>query len=478
MVDAGLGRSRAVSEVKPARVLAMCSGITFMAFLDFTVVNIAFPDILKSFEHTSLNTVTWVVSGYAVMFAALLAPAGRIADSIGRRTVLLWSLGVFTIASFVCGVAPSIGWLIAGRFLQGAAAGGMIPAALGLILSTTPRERIPRAVATWSAASGFSAVIGPSVGGVLLRVLDWRWVYFVNLPIGVVLLLGGLAVLPGHVRGSGGRLPDSVGSVALGLGIAGVVSALTEGDQWGWADARTIGLGVIGLALIGVTVLRSRAHEAPAIDTTVWRSPTYKIANLGLAMLSANMFAWNLAAPLFATTIWHWTILETAGALCIGGVASMAGSLSAGRLTTPAAHVKVAMAACLLFTASNAIWASGLYGTTSNFWTAWLPAGILGGIGLGLGFTCLSTLAAGAVTPVKFAGGLGMTVAVRQVGGAVGVAGFAAIMVSSVTPRSLSAFHHVFVAAMAVNIACALLASTLLGQRFSRRAEARADTGV
>jgi EmrB/QacA subfamily drug resistance transporter len=477
MVDARLRRNRTVSDVKPARVLAMCSGITFMAFLDFTVVNIAFPDIRESFAPTSLSTLTWIVSGYAIMFAALLAPAGRIADSIGRRTVLLWSLAVFTIASFVCGVAPSIGWLIAGRFLQGTAAGEMIPAALGLILSTTPRERIPRAVATWSAASGFSAVIGPSVGGVLLRVLDWRWVYFVNLPIGVALLLGGLAVLPGHVRGSGGRLPDPLGSVALGVGIAGIVSALTEGDQWGWRDARTIGLGVIGLALIGVTVLRSRAHEAPAIDTAVWRSPKYKIANLGLAMLSANMFAWNLAAPLFATTIWRWTILETAGALCVGGVASMAGSLSAGRLRTPAAQVKVAILACLLFAGSNAIWASDLYGSTSNFWSGWLPAALLGGAGLGLGFTCLSTLAASAVEPLKFAGGLGMTVAVRQVGGAIGVAGFAAIMVSSAAPGSLSSFHHVFVAAMAVNIVCALLASTLLGQRFGRRADTRTDTG-
>lgn len=478
MVDADLGSKRTADAVNPARILAMCSGITFMAFLDFTVVNIAFPDILKDFEHTSLSTLTWIVSGYAVMFAAVLAPAGRIADSVGRRTVLLWSLALFTIASLICGVAPSVGWLIAGRFLQGAAAGGMIPAALGLILSTTPRERIPRAVATWSAASGFSAVIGPSVGGVLLRVLDWRWVFFINVPIGVALLLGGLAVLPAHVRGSGSRLPDAIGSASLALGIAGVVSALTEGDQWGWRDARTIGLGVAGLVLIGVTILRSRAHAAPAVDLAVWRSPTYKIANVGLALLSANMFAWNLAAPLFATTVWHWTILETAGVLCIGGVGSMVGSLSAGRLTTPGALVSVAILACLLFAGSNAIWASSLFGPTSNFWGGWLPAGILGGVGLGLGFTCLSTLAARAVEPLKFAGGLGMTVAVRQVGGAVGVSGFAAIMVSSATSGSLSAFHHVFVAAAAVNILCALLMSTLLGQHFGRRTETQTDTGA
>lgn len=478
MADAGLEQTRTAGGVDPARVLAMCSGITFMAFLDFTVVNIAFPDILADFELTSLNTLTWIVSGYAVMFAALLAPAGRVADSIDRRAVLLWSLVVFTLASLICGVAPSVGWLIAGRFLQGAAAGGMIPAALGLILSTTPRERIPRAVATWGAAAGFSAVVGPAVGGVLLRVLDWRWVFFINLPIGAALLAGGLVVLPGHVKAAGSRLPDAIGSIALGLGIACIVSALTEGDQWGWRDVRTIGLGVIGLLLIGAALLRSRAHAAPAIDLAVWRNPTYTIATLGLGMLSAMMFAWNLAAPLFATTIWHWTILETAGALGIGAVASVVGSLSAGRLTNPATQVKVAILACLLFAGSNAIWASDLFGSSSNFWGGWLPAALLGGAGLGLGFACLSTLAAGSIPPLKFAGGLGMTVAFRQVGGAVGVAGFAAIMVSSAEPGSLSAFHHVFVAAIAVNIICALLVSALLGQRFGLRAGARTGTGA
>lgn len=462
MAEVAVERKRKAGEVNSARVLALCSGATFMAFLDFFVVNLAFPDISKDFAHTSIDTLTWIVSGFAIMFAALLAPAGRVADSIGRRTVFLWSLTGFTIASLACGSAQSVGWLITARFAQGAAAGGMIPAALGLILSTTPRERIPRAMAAWSIAAGFSAVIGPAVGGMLLSAFGWRSVFFINLPFGGALLLGGLAILPSHVRGSGDRMPDAIGCAAVALGIGSIVSALTEGDKWGWRDARTFGLGVIGLTLIVFAVLRSRRHHAPAIDIAVWRSPAYKMASLGLGLLSLTMFAWNLGAPLFATTIWHWTILETAGALSIGGVAAMAGSLSAGRLTTSATQVKVAILGCLLFAGSNAIWASNLFGSRSDFWGGWLPAALLGGGGLGLAFTCLSTLAAGAIAPLKFAGGLGMMLAVRQVGGAVGVAGFAAIMVSSAAPGSLSSFHHVFAAAMGVNIICALLVSALI----------------
>ncbi|HTZ42992.1 MAG TPA: MFS transporter [Jatrophihabitans sp.] len=443
--------------VDPARVLALCSGTTFIAFLDFSVVNLAFPDIGKDFPHASINTLTWIVSGYAVLFAALLAPAGRIADSIGRRTVFLVSLVAFTIASLGCGLAPTVGWLIAARFLQGAAAGGMIPAGLGLILASTPRERIPRAVGAWSMAAGFSSVIGPSVGGVLLRVFGWRSVFFINLPFGLLLLLGGLAVLPRHTRGSGDQLPDPVGSVGLGVGIACLVSALTEGDSWGWTDPRTLGLAAFGLALSVLAIARSRRHRAPAVDLGVWRSPVYRLANLGLGLLSLTMFVWMLAAPLFATAIWHWTVLETAGALSIGGVASMVGALLAGRVTGPGRHVRVAVLGCLMFAGSNAIWASSLFGSRPDFWAGWVPAAILGGGGLGLGFTCLSTLAAGTIPPLKFAGGLGMTLAVRQVGGAVGVAGLAAIMAASTRPGSLAAFHHVYAAALAANLCCALV---------------------
>ncbi|MFC0598390.1 MFS transporter [Streptomyces palmae] len=455
-------RTRNPEKVDPARVLALCSGASFMAFLDLSIISIAFPDILDDFPGTSLNTMTWILSGYSVMLAAVLTLAGRIADSVGRRTVFLWSLAAFTASSLVCALAPSVGWLVAARFVQGGAAGGMIPAALGLILSTTPRERIARAVGTWSAVAGFSAVFGPAAGGLLLRAFGWRSVFYVNLPLCGAMLIAAVVMLPRQLRGTGDRLPDAVGSVALALGIAGVVSALTEGDAWGWGDVRTIGLGGAGIALVVGAVLRSRTHRAPALETTVWRSPVFRTANVGLGLLNMTMYAWMLAAPLFAADIWHWSVLETAGALSVGAVSSMVGSLAAGRLTRPAAQVKVTVLGALSFAGSNAIWASSLFGSTPNFWGAWLPAAILGGGGLGLAITCLSTMAAGTVPPLKFAGGLGMTLTVRQVGGAIGVAGFASITASSADPGSVSSFHHVYVAAMIVNIVGALVICTML----------------
>ncbi|MBC3843034.1 hypothetical protein GXW82_31205 [Streptacidiphilus sp. 4-A2] len=130
--------------------------------------------------------------------------------------------------------------------------------------------------------------------------------------------------------------------------------------------------------MILVSVVRSRTHQSPAIDITLWRSRIFGIANIGLGLLSATMFAWMLGAPLFAADIWHWSVLDTAGALCVGGVSSMAGALAAGRLVNPAARVRVAMLGALCFAGSNAIWASALFGSRPDFPGAWLPAAILG----------------------------------------------------------------------------------------------------
>ncbi|HTZ44498.1 MAG TPA: MFS transporter [Jatrophihabitans sp.] len=451
--------------VDPKLILAVCSGATFIAFLDLSVVNIAFPQILKHFPGTSIDALTWIVSGYAVMFAALLTPGGRIADTLGRTRIFLGALTGFTLASMVCGAAPSVGWLVAGRFVQGGMAAGMIPAALGLILSTTPRERIPAAIGAWSAAAGFSAVVGPAVGGVLLEAFGWRSVFFINGPIGLLLLVAAMALLPRHLPAPGTRLPDPIGTVALALGIAGVVTALTEGDRWGWGSGRTLGLGVLGLVLLVGTWLRSRRHAAPAVDVALWQSARYTTCNAALAVLGVSMFAWMLGGPLFTTAIWHWSTLQTAGALSIGALASMVTSTVAGGIKTPQAQRWTAVLGCLLFAASSGIWASGLFGSHSNFWGGWVPSALLGGSGLGLALTCLSAAAAASVPPLRFAAGIGMTLTARQLGGALGAAMLAAIIASSAVPGSVSSFHHVYGAGAVIALVAAALAAAVAGPK-------------
>jgi hypothetical protein len=241
-----------------------------------------------------------------------------------------------------------------------------------------------------------------------------------------------------------------------------VVTALTEGDKWGWSSGRTIGLGVVGLVLLVGTWLRSRRHAAPAIDVALWQSRKYATCNTALAVLGVSMFAWMLGGPLFTTSIWHWSTLQTAGALSIGAVASMITSLIAGSIKTPAAQRWTAVLGCLLFAASSAIWASDLFGAQSDFWGGWVPSALLGGSGLGLALTCLSAAAAAAVPPLRFAAGIGMTLTARQLGGALGAAMLAAIIASSAVPGSVASFHHVYAAGTVIAVVAAVLAAAVV----------------
>src|SRR3954447_26039543 len=166
--------NEAATGVNPAKILMLTSGATFMAFLDTTVVNIAFPALHESFPDTSLTNLSWIVSGFGVAFAALLTPAGRLADTIGRRQVFLASVTLFTIASVLCAAAPNFDTLLVARVVQGIGGAGMIPSALGLVLAEMPPARRVEAVGIWGAAGSMAAAAGPSLGGVLIDATNWR----------------------------------------------------------------------------------------------------------------------------------------------------------------------------------------------------------------------------------------------------------------------------------------------------------------
>lgn len=464
-------------KISPGTVLLICTGATFMAFLDLSVVNIAFPKIIESFDTTPLTTLTWVVSGYAVLFAAILTPAGRLADIVGRAKVFLWALAGFILASIACGAATTPEWLITARFAQGALAAGMIPAALGLIMSTTPPQQLIKAIGTWSAVAGFSAVIGPAIGGLLIEQFGWRSIFYINVPIGLALLAGGFRVLPRQQATGQGKLPDIVGTVAFALAIGLVVTALTEGESWGWSSGRVVGLLTIGLALGLFAVLRSRTQASPAIATELWKSRPYAMVNLVSALFGVSMFAWLLAAALLVTSIWNWSIMQAAGAMSIGAVSSMVTSIIAGGVTKPNVQRWLVVIGAAMFAACTAWMGSPALGSEPEFWAVWVPTGILGGGGLGFTVTSLSSIAATSLPPMQFAAGVGMNLTARQVGGAFGTAMLAAILAADHT-TALDGFHDLYRACTVVTIVAAVAALGLLQRSAPTATEPAAGTPV
>lgn len=418
-----------------AAVLWVTAGATFMAFLDATVVNIAFPALRASFPTTSLASMSWVVSGFAITFAALLSPAGRLADIVGRRKVFLASIIVFTLASGLCAAAPDYGVLLGARVLQGIGAAGMIPSALSITLAETPPARRLAAVGVWGAAGSVAAAAGPSLGGVLIDAASWRSVFVINIPIGALIALMALRVIPAR-QPLGGPVPDPAGTVCAVLGIGGIVLGLTQGSDLGWSSAVTVAALAGGGVLVTLALARSRHHPAPVIETALWRSRTFAFANLTCLFAGAALFTWMLAGPLYLTTFWGYSVLRAGLAITPSALASAIGAIAIGR-KVPRNRQPAAIVVSLLIYGGAGMWMQSVLGFRHLYLAVWLPASLIAGTAVGAALTGLSSVAALSVPAPAFAGGTALNTTARQVGGALGVAAVAAIAGALTSPRGL-----------------------------------------
>ena len=436
------------ADSRPGPVLLLSAGATFIAFLDTTVVNVAFPDLARSFPADRVPDLSWVVSSYAVLFAALLTPLGRIADAFGRKRLFLLSLGAFTVASALCAMAPDLPFLIVARALQGAAAAGMIPAALGLLLATTPPAGLAAAIGAWGAAGSMATAAGPALGGVLVDAFGWRSVFLINVPVGVALVADGIGGLPERT-GAARRLPDPLGTVAFTAGVALLVLGLTKGSDWSWGSASTLGTAGGGLLLTAVALWRSARHAAPAVEVALFRSRTFAVASASAAFTGAALFAWLLSGPLFLTGVWHYSVLKAGFAVTPGALTSALAAVAVGKRARPR-HLPVVIGLSMAAFAAVGVWGFLRLGEQPDFLTLWLPMGLVGGAAFGATLTALSTAAAGSLPPSRFASGVGMTTTARQLGGALGVAATGAIIAAH-PAAGPHAFREVY-------LACALLA--------------------
>ncbi|MFA1538898.1 MFS transporter [Actinomadura monticuli] len=403
----------------------LAAGATFLAMLDATVANLAVPDLHADFPGSSLTGLTWVITLYATLFAALLAPAGRLADLVGRRALYLWGAGLFTLASLACALAPNVPVLLATRGVQGAAAAALIPASLALLLHDTPADRRAGAIGLWSAAGAFAAAIGPGLGGVLVDQFGWRSLFVINLPVGLAMLLGGLR-LPRAARGAG-RLPDLAGTVLLAAGIGGVALGVTQTQDWSWTDARTLALLLGGAALVALALHRSARHPVPALEISLWRNRRFAAANAASFLYGTALYSWLLLGVLFLTSEWHYSILKAGLASTPGAFTATAAAITMGRLTGRIGVRPAVVGGAAVMVAAG-IWVVASMPADPHFLTFWLPVGLLVGTGMGMLTTGTASAAALSAGPLRFAGATGLNTTARQLGGALGIAALAALL--------------------------------------------------
>jgi NTE family protein len=466
--DGGPSRRRRRAPA-PRTVLAVASLGVFMAFVDATIVNVAFPDIERSFPGTSIAALSWVLSGYNIVFAAFLVAAGRLADLLGRRRVFLVGLVLFTAASGLCAAAPSPELLIAVRVLQALGAALIVPSSLGLVLDAFPPERGAHAVALLTAVGAVGAGIGPSVGGLLVTVSDWRLVFLVNVPLGIAAYALSRRHLVESRTPGRRRVPDLLGALLFAASVSALVLAVTQGQEWGWTSPEVLGAFAASAVLLAVFVRRSARHRAPVVDLALLRNRTFSVANGMSVIASAGFFAYTLSNILFLTGVWRYSVLEAGLAVTPGPFVAAAVAGGGSRLAERHGHRLVLVAGGFVWGAA-VLWLVLRVGASPAFVAEWLPASVLLGVGAGLMLPNLSGAAIASAPGEDFATATGLHAVARQVGAALGVAVVVAIIGKPAPAEAPGAFDDAWL------FAAACLAGAGLGCLFVGRVQAAAPS--
>jgi NTE family protein len=422
-------------------VLAVAALGAFMAFVDATIVNIALPSIARHFSRSGLSNVSWVLNAYNIVFAAFLVGGGQLADLLGRRRVFAVALVIFTLASAMCALAPTLGVLIAARVLQAIGATLLVPSSLAIVMEAHSAPRRVHAVALWSAVAALAAGIGPALGGVLITASSWRLVFLVNIPVGALaLILTGRVLVESRAPGRR-RLPDLFGACVLALAIAALVLAIVKGQQWGWGSSRVIGSLVAALLLGVYFAYRSSVQRVPVLDMSLLRIPSFALSNGATLIMASGFYAYTLCNVLFLTTVWRYSILQAGLAMTPGPFIAVAVARPASRAVERFGYRAVLIPGAVIWAAGMAYFVSVL-GLSPNFLGHWLPGVAILGIGAGMTFPTLSAAAVGSVPGTRFAIATSLNSVGRQIGAALGVAILIAIIGTPSPLHALQAFQH------------------------------------
>jgi EmrB/QacA subfamily drug resistance transporter len=392
-----------------------------MIVLDMTIVNVALPSIQSDLGF-SQSGLAWVVNAYLIAFGGLLLLAGRLGDLIGRRRVFLIGLGIFTFASLLCGLAQSQEMLVGARFLQGL--GGAVTSAviLGMIVTMFPEPREQaKAIGVYSFVASAGASIGLLLGGVLTEAINWHWIFFVNLPIGILTALVAVRLLDND-EGIGLKRGADVGGAVLIVGALMLgVYTIVEVVDYGWASLHTLGLGSVSLALLAAFVARESSAGTPLIPLRIFRSRNVSGANLIQALMVAGMFSLFFLGALYMQEILGYGALEVG--LAFLPTALAIGILSVGfaeQLITRFGARAVLIPGLVLMTAGLALFTR--VPLDASYWIDMFPVMILLGVGAGLSFPSLMTLSMSSATREDAGLASGLVNTTLQVGGALGLA--------------------------------------------------------
>jgi EmrB/QacA subfamily drug resistance transporter len=443
----------------------------FMIMLDNTVVSLALPTIQSDLS-ASLTQLEWVVNAYTLVFAVVLLTGGKLADFVGRRLVFVVGLVVFTGSSLACGLAGSGGFLIGARGVQGIGAALMLPATLSIITATFTAKERGIAIGIWAAVSGAALAIGPMIGGVLVQHAGWGWIFFINIPVGVIGVLATLKIVPESRDMSGEQHLDVPGLVTSAISIFALNFALIQGNDYGWGSARIV-ISFVAAALFLLAFLAVEMRQRlPMLDLSLFRNRTFAGANLNGLLMFIALFTYIIFFSIYLQTVMGYSAVQAGATFLVSSVALMVVAPLAGGLADKiGARLPMAIGMALFGVAMIGF---SRLDENANFWDVapWL---LVGGVGFGAIMPPMTAVILESADVDKAGVASGVMQVFRQLGGGLGVAIMGAVVASKLhgltpgrpgyTGNFVSAFQTIALNAAVISFASAVVAFLTIRER-------------
>ncbi len=446
----------------------------FMIMLDNTIVNVALPTIARDLQ-IGISELEWVVNGYALTFAVIMLTGGKLADMLGRRRIFIAGLAIFTLSSLACGLASGPEMLIGARIAQGVGAAFMNPATLSIITATFPPRQRGMAIGIWAGTAGMALAIGPLLGGVITQKIAWSWIFFVNVPVGILaIVVARLAIRESRDTSAEQRL-DLPGLVASGIGLFALTYGLIEANTYGWTSTRILALFAVAVVALVVFVALELRQRIPMLDLSLFKNPTFAGANVTMLLVALAMFGVFFFVSLYMQNILGYSAIQTGATFLPMTILIVLIAPVAGKLTDRIGGRWLMGGGMILLGISLLIFSQLDRG--SSFWDIF-PGLIVGGVGMAITMTPTTSVAMGSVPVDKAGVGSAVLNSMRQVGGSLGIAILGAIVAASLSlpatdPRAadqfVRGFQHALLAAAGIAFAGAIVAIATV--RHHRRTE-------
>jgi EmrB/QacA subfamily drug resistance transporter len=443
--------------VAPEKVLLVACFGAFLAFLDATIVNVAFPSIRESFPDSTIGALSWVLNAYNIVFAAFLVVCGRLTDLLGRRRAYVGGIAVFTLASGWCAAAGSLEVLVAGRVFQALGAAMLVPASLALVIEAFPSDRRSHAIGLWGATAAVAAGLGPPMGGALVELGGWRWAFLINLPFGVLAVLATRRTVVESRAPGRRRLPDIPGALVLAAGLALLNLAIIKANDWGWGSPQVLGALLAAALLAAVFVRSSRRHRAPVVDPALVRIPAFRWAGIATVLAGLGFYAYLLTNILWLQYVWGYDVLRAGLALVPGALVAAVVAARLGPLAERVGYRVLVVPGAVVWAAAY-VWYHQQVGLEPAFWAEWLPGQVLSGVGVGATLPLLASAGLAAVPGGRYAAASALVSSARQLGGVLGISVLVLIVGSPTGPEVVGALRDGWVLSIAAFVAVAVVA--------------------